>query len=125
MTKFKIHISLLLSFFVVLAISTIYSYISFRNNLPVVILSQPQQVDGTLYDVPSASVYHSGENQYYVFVVKQKRGAWGKEYVCARQVISVVNTDDDRLIIAANLGRLPIAVQSTAPLNDGMVVRLS
>lgn len=127
MTKPKTYALLLVVFLLILFIATVYSYTSWRANLPLVTLLCPQPLAENRYQIPHSAVYFDDDTKQvgHLFVVRQTKGAWGTEYNCIQTQAIVISTDDKYLTVVANLKGLPVALHSSALLVSGQAVRLS
>ena len=123
MNKVKWYGALLALFFVLMGAATVYSCITSRNHLPLVSLALPETGGDGCYRVPKQAVQEQGYR--HLLGVDQQQGAWGKEYVCREILLPNVSSEGQTTLVYADLGGLPVVVNSTEPLYDGTVVRLS
>lgn len=110
-------------FLCLLLFATLYSRTVAQWNLPKVELAIAQKTE-SMVQLPRAAIYEDSAGKTYILLVKEQQGAWGKEYICVKQMV-VVSQTDGRFVFVQGVGefRYPVVTGSDQPVGEGSKVR--
>ena len=108
---------------ILLITATIYSRTVYQWQLPKVELTIAQNLYSSC-TVPPEAVYADAQGKTFILLVKERKGVWGKEYVCVRQYVSVSEKGKTRAILnGIDELKYPVVTGSDKPVSDGSIVR--
>lgn len=114
-----------LLYLIVLLVATVNSSHIYQSKLPVVTICAPQNNDDGCI-VPKEAIYTDPQQRNYIFTVIQRDGAWGKEYFCNAELVTVTSFDDESVQLR-NIRQLkfPVVQSGVDKLKNGEVVKLA
>lgn len=123
MSKQKIWTTIGVVFLCVLLSATIYSRTVYQWSLPKVEPATPRNIQ-SLCTVPAGAIYEDANGNTFILLVQERRGAWGKEYVCVKQYVSVSESTNTNVVLnGIDALKYPVVTGSDKPVSDGSVVR--
>lgn len=103
----KISIIAGVIFIAILIIATIYSRNYYQKQLPKVdiaisksgTLNIEDKKEGFKYTVPLKALHKDQNDRNYVLMVKEQKGAWGKEYICESKFVVVLKKGESQVAL--------------------------
>ncbi len=126
MKPLRLVCCLTLLFFALMAAVTVYTVGREYDRLPRVALAAAARGEDGSYLVPLSALHTNGDGGWWLLLVREEDGPWGKEYRCKRLAVSPPQpgpSPDTALVRGEQLDRWPVAAASDQPLGDGQRVR--
>ena len=89
----KLMCALFVSFFCLMGLITIISVNYDKCQLTTVTLSYAKRIDDNFCSISLSSIHMNPNGEKYVFIVVEKDGSWGKEYLCKKILLTPIEID--------------------------------
>ena len=116
----RIVIIISILFLLLVCLSTAYSLQTYRSQLPVV------EVKYIASDAicPSEAIYEDPNGGYYLLVVNEQEGPWGKEYIL-KQVFVNIASKGSFVVLLGPPPVEPVVLSSNLPIDADSIVNVS